>query len=190
MPAVADGATRGARRQHLKIPFDTRLAGVLATALTLTGCVGPMAPSAELVPPPTSPGVVSADATCRQYADAQIAPLRDQANAQSVGSTLLGAGLGAALGGAIGGGRGAGIGAASGAVLGTGVGAANAQNAAMNLQQQYNIYYANCMSAHGGAAPGGYSQPPGAYSQAPGGYSGAYQPPPGAYQPPPGYPPR
>jgi uncharacterized protein YcfJ len=67
------------------------------------------------VPPPTSPGAVSADFTCRQYADAQIAPLRDQANAQGAGSALLGAGLGAALGGAIGGGRGAGIGAASGA---------------------------------------------------------------------------
>jgi hypothetical protein len=72
-------------------------------------------PTPQLVPPPTSPGAVSADFTCRQYADAQIAPLRDQANAQGAGSALLGAGLGAALGGAIGGGRGAGIGAASGA---------------------------------------------------------------------------
>src|SRR3954451_4545385 len=70
------------------------------------------------------------DQACRQFADAQVAPLRDQANSQAVGSTLLGAGLGAALGGAIGGGRGAGIGAASGAIAGTGVGAANAQNAA------------------------------------------------------------
>ncbi len=178
------------------MPFDTRLAGVLAAALTLTGCVGPIGPSPQLVPPPTSPGAVSSDMACRQYADAQIAPLRDQANAQSVGSTLIGAGLGAALGGAIGGGRGAGIGAASGAVLGTGVGAANAQNAAMNLQQQYNMYYANCMSAQGGAAPGGYAQPPSGYSQAPGGYSqapGGYSQPPGgysgAYPPPPGYPP-
>jgi hypothetical protein len=43
---------------------------------------------------------------------------------------------------AVGGGRGAGIGAASGAIVGTGVGAANAQNAAGYLQQQYNGYYA------------------------------------------------
>src|SRR5437667_9008368 len=70
------------------------------------------------------------DLACRQYADAQVAPLRDQTNAQSVGSALLGAGLGAAIGGAIGGGRGAGIGSASGAIVGTGAGAANAQNAA------------------------------------------------------------
>jgi uncharacterized protein YcfJ len=70
------------------------------------------------------------DQACRQFADAQVAPFRDQANSQAVGSTLLGAGLGAALGAAVGGGRGAGIGAASGALVGTGVGAANAKNAA------------------------------------------------------------
>jgi hypothetical protein len=66
------------------------------------------------------------DQACRQYADAQTAPLRAQANSQAVGGTLLGAGLGAALGAAAGGGRGAGIGAATGAIVGTGVGAANA----------------------------------------------------------------
>src|SRR3974377_968976 len=84
---------------------------------------------------------------CRQYADSQTAALRDQANSQAVGSTLLGAGLGAALGGAVGGGRGAGIGAASGAIVGGGVGLANAQNTAGYLQQQYNAYYAQCMAA-------------------------------------------
>lgn len=141
-------------------PFDPRLAGLFAAALTLAGCVGQMAPAPQLVPPPAAPAALSADQRCRQYADAQIAPLRDQANTQTVGSTLLGAGLGAALGGAIGGGRGAGIGAASGAVLGTGYGAANAQNAAANLQQQYNIYYANCMAAQGGPPPGSYAPPP------------------------------
>jgi hypothetical protein len=115
------------------------------------------------------------DLACRQYADAQIAPLRDQANAQSLGSTLLGAGLGAALGGAVGGGRGAGIGAASGAIVGTGVGAANAQNAAAYLQQQYNAYYAQCMSTR--SAPP-YGAPAPAYAPAPG------------YAPQPTYPPQ
>jgi hypothetical protein len=100
------------------------------------------------------------DQACRQYADAQIAPLHDQVNSQAIGGTLLGAGLGAALGGALGGGRGAGIGAASGAIVGTGVGAANAQNAAVYLQQQYNAYYTQCMASrrypppqHSGPAP-------------------------------------
>ena len=154
---------------------DTRLVGVLAAALTLAGCVGPMGPAPQLVPPPSSPAAVSADMRCRQYADAQIAPLRDQANASTVGSTLLGAGLGAALGGAIGGGRGAGIGAASGAVVGAGAGAASAQNAAMGLQQQYDMYYANCMAAQAGPPPGAAAPPP---------YPGAPLPPP---PPPRGY---
>jgi uncharacterized protein YcfJ len=119
------------------------------------------------------------DQACRQFADAQIAPLRDQANSQAIGGTLLGAGLGAALGGAIGGGRGAGIGAASGAIVGTGVGAANAQNAAGYLQQQYNASYAQCIASrrypppqYGGPAPA-YARPP-VYSP-----TSNYGPPPG-----------
>ena len=87
------------------------------------------------------------DQACRQYADQQIAPLRDQVNSQAFGSALLGAGVGAAIGGAVGGGRGAGIGAASGAIVGGSAGAANAQNASAYLQQQYNAYYAQCMAA-------------------------------------------
>src|ERR1700730_5796785 len=132
------------------------------------------------------------DQACRQFADAQVAPLRDQANSQAVGSTLLGAGLGAALGGAVGGGRGAGIGAASGAVVGTGVGAANAQNAAGYLQQQYNASYAQCMASRRSPAPP-YAAPGPGYAPAQGyapdsGYSPApgYTPDPG-YTPAPGY---
>jgi hypothetical protein len=37
------------------------------------------------------------DQACRQFADAQVAPLRDQANSQAIGSTILGVGLGAAI---------------------------------------------------------------------------------------------
>jgi len=107
------------------------------------------------------------DLACRQYADAQIAPLRDQAASQTVGSTILGAGLGAALGAAVGGGRGAGIGAASGALVGTGVGAANAQNAAGYLQQQYNAYYGQCMASRRSPPPQ-YAAPPPTYVPAPG----------------------
>ena len=133
-------------------------AGGTALTLLLSGCVGPVGPSPGLVPPPTSPAVTSDDITCRQYADAQIAPMRDQANAQGIGSALVGAGLGAALGAAVGGGRGAAIGAASGGILGTGVGAANAQNATGYLQQQYNMFYANCMAARSGGQS--YGAPP------------------------------
>ena len=107
------------------------------------------------------------DPVCRQFADAQTAPLRDQVNSQAIGGTLLGAGLGAAFGAAVGGGRGAGIGAASGAIVGTGVGAANAQNAAGYLQQQYNSYYAQCMASRRYPPPQ-YGGPAPAYAPAPG----------------------
>jgi hypothetical protein len=107
------------------------------------------------------------DQACRQYADAQISPLRDQANSQAIGGTLLGAGLGAALGAAVGGGRGAGIGAASGAIIGTGVGAANAQNTAGYVQQQYNAFYAQCMASRSHPTPP-YAAPAPAYTPAPG----------------------
>jgi uncharacterized protein YcfJ len=110
------------------------------------------------------------DQACRQFADSQVAPLRDQMNSQAVGSALLGAGVGAALGGAVGGGRGAGIGAASGAIVGGSAGAANAQNAEGYLQQQYNGYYAQCMAAR---------RPP------PPNYAPGYPPAPGYGYPPP-----
>ena len=121
------------------------------------------------------------DQACRQYADAQTAPLRNQANSQAVGSALLGAGAGAALGGAIGGGRGAGIGAASGAILGGSAGAANAQNTAAYVQQQYNAYYSQCMAARSSPPPA-YNAPSPTYAPGPG-----YAPPPPAYGPGPGY---
>jgi uncharacterized protein YcfJ len=93
------------------------------------------------------------DAVCRQYADQQIAPLRDQANANAVGSALVGAALGAGLGAAVGGGRGAGIGAASGAIVGTGAGVANAQGMSYELQQRYGSLYSYCMSTRAPQPP-------------------------------------
>jgi uncharacterized protein YcfJ len=123
------------------------------------------------------------DQACRQYADAQVAPLRDQANAQTFGSTLLGAGLGAAIGGAVGGGRGAGIGAASGAVVGGGVGAANAQNTAAYMQQQYYGYYSQCMASRS-YARSPYTAPAPTYPPGSGYGPPGYQPPP-SYWPPP-----
>ncbi len=147
-------------------PFDPRPAGIVAAALMLSACVGQMAPTVSVMPGPNKPfDAFSADqAVCRQYADSQIAPLRDQANASTVGSGLLGAALGAGVGAAVGGGRGAAIGAASGAAIGTTYGAANAQMAGMTLQQQYDVFYSQCMYGRGnqipGYAPGQYGLPP------------------------------
>ena len=110
------------------------------------------------------------DGQCRQYAAEAVAPMQQQAGANTVGSALLGAGLGAALGAAAGGGRGAGIGAASGAAIG-GVGGAAANSDA--VQQAYNSYYYQCMQMGQPAPPPGYAQPgyaqPG-YAPAPYGY--------------------
>jgi uncharacterized protein YcfJ len=136
-------------------PVTTSLVATVLAALTLSS--GAMAQTAY------------DDAACRQYADQAVAPIRDQANSQAVGSTLLGAGLGAALGGAIGGGRGAGIGAASGAFAGAAGGAANSAEASGYIQQQYNAYYAQCMSTRAPRPPAyaapGYPQQPSSANQ-------------------------
>jgi hypothetical protein len=102
-------------------------------------------------------------AACDAYARQAVQPYLNQANAQGVGSALVGAGLGAAFGAALGGGRGAGIGAASGALAGTGVGVANAQVSSAQIQEYYNSYFYSCMQSR--QAPS-YAPPP-AYGQYP-----------------------
>ena len=146
--------------------LDPRPAGIVAAALMLTACVGQMAPTVAVMPGPSKPfDAFSTDQTvCRQYADSRIAPLRDQANASTVGSTLIGAALGASIGAAVGGGRGAAIGAASGAAIGTSYGVANAQMASLSLQQQYDVFYSQCMYGRGDQVPGYY---PGQYGLPP-----------------------
>jgi hypothetical protein len=162
----------------------------LAT-VSLCACVGPVGPTVPVAPGPgKSFDAFAADqATCRQYADAQVAPQAAYANNRAVGSAVLGTALGAGLGAAVGGGRGAGIGAASGAVFGTAAGASGSGFAQMSVQQQYDLAYSECMSAHGNRVPGlgpppagrPYGPPP------PGPYGGPppYGPPPGPPPPPP-----
>jgi outer membrane lipoprotein SlyB len=137
--------------------IDGRLAAALAAVLAVGACAPTvMAPTVPVMPGPNKPfDQFAADqATCGQYANAQTAPLAAQANNQAVGSAILGTALGAGLGAAIGGGRGAAIGAASGAVAGTSIGANQSALAGMSLQQQYDIYYAQCMYARGNQVPG------------------------------------
>ncbi|MGD9616149.1 MAG: hypothetical protein AB7H90_11715 [Alphaproteobacteria bacterium] len=104
-------------------------------------------------------------AACDAYARQAVQPYLNQANAQGVGSALVGAGLGAALGAAIGGGRGAGIGAAGGALAGTGVGASNTAYASAQIQDMYNQYYASCMQSRGAAYYGAPAYGAPAYPQ-------------------------
>ncbi len=143
--------------------IDARVV-VVAIAISLTACVAPpLGPTIPASPGPNrSFDAFAADqAVCQQYAASQTAPAAYAANNQAVGGTILSTALGAGLGAAIGGGRGAAIGAASGAALGTVAGASGSGFAQMSLQQQYDVMYAQCMSAHGDTVPG-FSPAPGA----------------------------
>ena len=117
-------------------PLTTTLSGLALAALTAITPAMAQNPQADY-------------ATCDAYARQTVQPYLNQANAQGVGSALVGAGLGAALGAAIGGGRGAGIGAASGAVGGTMVGASNSAYASADIQNMYNSYFPAACSRAG-----------------------------------------
>jgi uncharacterized protein YcfJ len=165
------------------IRIDPRAAGALALVTTVAACAVP--PPGPTIPVAPGPGksfdAFAADQNfCAQYAASQTAPAAAAANQQAVGGAILTTALGAAIGGAVGGGRGAGIGAASGAGLGTLIGASNTSYAQMNIQQQYDVMYGECMQAHGNQVPG-FAPPQGAPP-----YAGAGGPPPG-YGPPQGY---
>ncbi|HVC53008.1 MAG TPA: YMGG-like glycine zipper-containing protein [Stellaceae bacterium] len=174
--------------------IDGRLAAAMAAVLTVSACAPTvMAPTVPVAPAQGKPfnQFANDQATCEGYANQQVAPLTAQANNNALGSALLGTALGAGVGAAVGGGRGAAIGAASGAALGTGVGVQNSSMAGMSIQQQYNMYYAQCMSSRGNSVPGMSPAPagPGPGGYGPGGYGpGGYGPGgygPGAPMPPP-----
>lgn len=160
-------------------------------ALSLSACVGPVGPTVPVAPGPgkSFSTFAAEQATCEQYATAQVGPQAAYANNRAIGSAILGTALGAGLGAAVGGGHGAAIGAASGAVLGTAAGASGSGYAQMSVQQHYDLAYAQCMAAHGNRVPGfgpppGYGGPPPGEGGPPPGYGG---PPPGEEGPPPGW---
>jgi len=164
-----------------------RLGSAMAAVIALSACAPTvMAPTIPVMPGANKPfDQFAADQqTCQAYANSQTAPMAAQANNQAAGGALLTTMLGAGLGAAFGGGRGAAIGAASGALVGTSVAAQNSSLAGMSIQQQYDIFYAQCMYARGnqvpGFAPNQYALPP---------YQGVAPgaPPPGAPVPPPHY---
>ena len=155
----------------------------LASALALSGCVAP---------PPTGPSVMALpgkgqsfdtfqrdDLACRGYASSVTAganPSQAAANA-GVGSAIVGTALGAAVGAAVGSvggamGAGAAIGGATGLLAGSAIGANNAYAAAGNVQQRYDISYAQCMYSRGDSV----QPPPGGYPYPAAGYSAPYYP--------------
>jgi hypothetical protein len=167
-----------------------RIATLGAATLLLAGCVTPpRGPSIPVMPGPNKDfaSFQQDDAACRDYAYQLTSGGAQSANNQALTEGILGTALGAGLGAAVGGGRGAAIGAASGAVVGTAVGANSSARSQGGLQRQYDISYAQCMSAKGNQVNAGgqgygrrsyrYGPPPGYYPPPP--------PPPGYYPPPP-----
>jgi hypothetical protein len=155
-------------------------------ALALTACA---------IPPPAGPGVLALppkggdysqfqqqDAACRQNASASIGYGNPQvaANQAAAGTvalgTLAGAGIGAALGAAAGNpGAGAAIGAGTGALVSGGAAANAAAASGYGAQQQYDITYAQCMTAAGNEVqPYGTAPPAGVAYAAPYPYPYAY----------------
>jgi uncharacterized protein YcfJ len=128
-----------------------------AIPFALIACATPpLGPTVQVMPSPGKPfgAFQDDDVICRNFASNQVTGAPEQANANVVGSAVVGTLLGAALGAAIGRGPGAAIGAASGTVIGTGVGANGSAWSQMSIQQRYNIAYMQCMYSHGYQVPG------------------------------------
>lgn len=156
-------------------------------ALTITGCaVVPSAPTVMVLPGTySSPSQFQADNyACQQQAQAFLAGAVQAANDQAAANVVVGTMMGAAFGALMGQGYydssdwvawGAGTGLLMGGVAAGG----SSQASSYSLQQRFNIAYVQCMYQRGHQVPGQVR----ARRQAP-----AMPPPPPNY-PPPNYPP-
>ncbi len=158
------------------------IAASVIALMMLEGCVTqPMGPNVPVMPGKGKPWAdfQQDDAACRDFANGRVAGRAENANDHAILSTIIGAGLGAALGAAVGGGHGAGVGAAAGGVVGTAAGSNQSAYAQGGIQRQYDIAYAQCMTAKGNAV----QQPDEGYRPRWRGRGDYYGPPP---PPPPG----
>ncbi|SRR5579885_678583 len=156
-----------------------------AALLVLGGCATePYGPTIPVMPGPgkSMEQFQADDASCQQYASDRVAGRVNDVNNRAIGTAVIGTALGAGLGAAVGNGRGAAIGAASGAVVGSSIGANESSWGQRGIQRQYNIAYAQCMTARGHRVerPRMYRYPP-----PPAGYGPPPPPPPGNPPPPP-----
>ena len=126
-------------------------------AVVLVGCVAqPIRPSVAVMSAPNKPfDVFTQDqATCKSFADGQVAGGAQVANNQALGTAAIGTALGAGLGAAVGEGRGAAVGAGTGAIAGTAIGAGQSERAQLSLRQRYDVAYEQCMYAKGNQVSG------------------------------------
>ena len=164
---------------------------VLCAAI-LGGCaVTPPGPSFQAVAPQGKPYdvFVQEDGYCRGAAGQAVQGQVDAVNGQAAGATLFTTILGTALGAAVGGPRGAAIGAAAGAGAGGLYGVNGTQWAQLNIQQRYNVVYAQCMYSYGNMIPGFGPPPRRMRRPPPGGPNGGPPPDYNMPPPPPGAPP-
>lgn len=101
------------------------------------------------------------DASCRQYAYAQVGGAAGQQAAQrsAVSSAIVGTAVGTAAGAAIGSasgnmGAGAAIGAGTGLLFGSAAGSGYASGSSYEVQRRYDHAYLQCMYAKGNQIPG------------------------------------
>lgn len=133
---------------------------LLLASTILIGCSapGPMSPTVMALPAKGENFEVfqQHEASCRRYASTQTGgqSAGQQADKSAVASAVVGTGIGAAAGALFGSvtghaGNGAAIGAGTGLLAGSVAGASRGRRAAASLQAQYNISYAQCMTANG-----------------------------------------
>ena len=176
-------------------------------ALTLTGCaVAPTAPTVMVLPgTQSSPIQFQADSfACQRQAQALLAGAVQSANDQAAANIVVGTMMGAAVGALMGQGYYHGSdsvawGAGTGLLIGGAAAGGSSQAASYSLQQRFNIAYVQCMYQRGHQVPGwvrtrqqapAVPPPPPNYpppNYPPPAYSAPAYPPPG--YPPPGYPP-
>jgi hypothetical protein len=145
--------------------MNAKILSVLAVT-ALAGCVTvPTGPTREAFPGrgKSFEQFQIDDATCRNYADAQIGgkSSTDRANEAAVGSAVVGTALGAAAGALIGGNQqGAGVGAGIGLLAGSAAGGSTASGTYRYSQRRYDGAYYQCMYAKGNKVPvyGRYAQ--------------------------------
>lgn len=141
-----------AERRSLALTAAAAMAGALA------GCtVMPSGPSVMALPGTgkSFDQFRTDDASCRQYAFAQVGGVSagQAATTSAVGTAALGTAVGAAAGAAFGGGRGAAVGAGAGLLAGGAVGAGTAQTSGYGIQRRYDYAYIQCMYAAGERVP-------------------------------------
>ncbi len=187
------------------VVFPTLLA--LGAALALGGCaVAPTAPTVMVLPGAnTSPAQFQADTiACQQQARALLAGDVQAANDQAAANVVVGTAIGAAVGALMGQGYrhsndAIAWGAGTGLLIGSAAAGGSSQASSYSLQQRFNIAYMQCMYQRGNQVPGQVRARPPAPSMPPpppNYVPPTYVPPtypPSAYPvpiyPPPGYPP-